>query len=54
MCVEAGAAFSLSSDAHLPDQIGYGYDRALEFIAGLGIEEVAVFDRRQRTMEPCP
>ena len=27
MCVEAGAAFALSSDAHLPEQVGYGYDR---------------------------
>jgi histidinol-phosphatase (PHP family) len=54
MCVEAGAAFSLSSDAHLPDQVGFGYDRALEFLAGLGIEEIAVFERRQRRMEPCP
>jgi histidinol-phosphatase (PHP family) len=54
MCVEAGACFALSSDAHLPEQVGYGYDRALEFLAGLGIEEIAVFERRQRRMEPCP
>ena len=30
MCVEAGAVFALSSDAHLPEQVGFGYDRALE------------------------
>jgi histidinol-phosphatase (PHP family) len=54
MCVEAGACFSLSSDAHLPEQVGYGYDRALAFLDGLGIEENAVFERRQRRMEPCP
>jgi histidinol-phosphatase (PHP family) len=54
MCVEAGACFSLSSDAHLPEQVGYGYDRALAFLDGLGIEEIAVFERRQRRMEPCP
>ena len=29
MCVEAGAAFALSSDAHLPEQVGFGYERAL-------------------------
>ena len=46
MCVEAGAAFSLSSDAHLPEQVGFGYDRALEFLAGLGVAEIAVFERR--------
>ena len=33
MCVEAGAAFALSSDAHLPEQVGFGYDRAVEFLA---------------------
>ena len=36
MCVEAGAAFALSSDAHLPEQVGYGYERAVEFLAELG------------------
>ena len=36
MCVEAGAAFALSSDAHLPEQVGFGYDRALEFLDELG------------------
>jgi histidinol-phosphatase (PHP family) len=52
MCVEAGACFSLSSDAHLPGQVGYGYDQALEFLAGLGIGEIAVFERRSRRLEP--
>jgi histidinol-phosphatase (PHP family) len=52
MCVEAGAAFSLSSDAHLPEQVGYGYDRALAFLGELGIEEIAVFERRRRRLEP--
>ena len=52
MCVEAGACFSLSSDAHLPEQVGYGYDRALAFLAELGVGEVAVFERRARRLEP--
>ena len=38
MCVEAGADFALSSDAHLPEQVGFGYDRALEFLDELGVE----------------
>ena len=52
MCVEAGAVFALSSDAHLPEQVGFGYDRALEFLAELGVGEICVFDRRSRRLEP--
>jgi histidinol-phosphatase (PHP family) len=52
MCVEAGADFSLSSDAHLPEQVGYGYDRALEFLGELGVSEICVFENRRRRLEP--
>ena len=52
MCIEAGAVFALSSDAHLPEQIGFGYDRAVEFLEGLGVEEICVFERRERRLEP--
>ena len=52
MCVEAGAAFALSSDAHLPEQVGFGYDRALEFLAELGVGEICVFEQRERRLEP--
>jgi histidinol-phosphatase (PHP family) len=52
MCVEAGAAFALSSDAHVPEQVGYGYDRALEFLDELGVERISVFERRERRLEP--
>ena len=51
MCVDAGAAFALSSDAHLPDEVGYAYDRAVEAMRGWGVGEVAVFDHRDRRME---
>jgi histidinol-phosphatase (PHP family) len=54
MCVEAGAFFALSSDAHLPEQVGYGYDRALEFFAELGVAEICVFERRERSLAPLP
>jgi histidinol-phosphatase (PHP family) len=54
MCVEAGAAFALSSDAHLPEHVGYGYDRALEFLDGLGVGEICVFEHRRRRLEPLP
>jgi histidinol-phosphatase (PHP family) len=54
MCVEAGAAFALSSDAHRPEQVGFGYERALEFLAELGVQEIAVFDGRNRGLAPLP
>jgi histidinol-phosphatase (PHP family) len=52
MCVEAGAAFALSSDAHLPEQVGFGYPQAIEFLDDLGVEEICVFEGRQRRLEP--
>ncbi len=52
MCIEAGAAFSLSSDAHAPEHVGYEYERAVEAMRGWGISEVAVFEGRDRRMEP--
>jgi histidinol-phosphatase (PHP family) len=54
MCVDAGAPFALSSDAHLPEQVGFGYERALEFLEDLGIGEICVFERRGRRLEPLP
>lgn len=52
MCVEAGAEFALSSDAHAPDQVGFGYDRALELLADLGVDRICVFEGRERRSEP--
>ena len=52
MCVDAGAAFSLSSDAHLPEHVGWEYAAAVETMRGWGIAELAVFERRQRRLEP--
>jgi histidinol-phosphatase (PHP family) len=52
MCVEAGAAFALSSDAHLPEHVGFEYDRAVEFLDGLGVGEICVFEQRQRSLAP--
>jgi histidinol-phosphatase (PHP family) len=52
MCVEAGAEFALSSDAHAPEQVGYGYDRAMVFLEELGVERICVFEGRKRRTEP--
>jgi histidinol-phosphatase (PHP family) len=51
MCVEAGAVFALSSDAHVPGQVGFGYERALELMGRLGITQICAFDRRRRRLE---
>lgn len=50
MCVEAGAPFALSSDAHRPGEVGFGYDRAVDFLAGLGVAEICVFEGRERRL----
>src|SRR4051812_19226017 len=52
MVVDAGNPIALSSDAHVADDLGYGYEQAVEALDGLGIRELAVFDRRERRLEP--
>jgi histidinol-phosphatase (PHP family) len=52
LLVEAGVPFALSSDAHLPEQVGYEYDRAVELLDQLGVEEICVFEGRRRTLAP--
>jgi histidinol-phosphatase (PHP family) len=52
MCLDAGRPIALSSDAHLPEHVGYEYDRAVEWLTQTGVTELAVFDRRERRMEP--
>ena len=52
LCVEAGASFALSSDAHLPEHVGFGYERAVGFLDDLGVGEICVFERRERRLAP--
>jgi histidinol-phosphatase (PHP family) len=52
MCLEAGRPVALSSDAHLPEQLGHEYERAVDWLRDLGVTEIAVFERRRRRMEP--
>ena len=54
MCVEAGAPFALSSDAHRPEHVGYGYEKALELFGELGVGEICVFAGRERSLAPLP
>jgi histidinol-phosphatase (PHP family) len=52
MCLEAGRPVALSSDAHTPNDLAYRYDDALELLESVGVGEIAVFERRERRMEP--
>jgi len=52
MCLEAGRPVALSSDAHVPEDLGHGYEQAVEWLAGVGVTELAVFEGRQRRLEP--
>jgi histidinol-phosphatase (PHP family) len=52
MVVDAGCPIALSSDAHVADDLGHGYERALELLDAVGVREIAVFDRRERRLEP--
>jgi histidinol-phosphatase (PHP family) len=52
LIARAGVPFALSSDAHLPEQVGFGYDRGVAFLEELGVEEIAVFEGRRRRLEP--
>ncbi|HSI81908.1 MAG TPA: histidinol-phosphatase [Solirubrobacterales bacterium] len=51
MCIDAGAAFALSSDAHLPEHIGWEYESTVDRMRGWGIDRVAVFEGRVRRLE---
>ena len=52
MAVDAGCPVALSSDAHVPDQLGAGYEQALELLEAVGVGELCVFEGRTRRLEP--
>jgi histidinol-phosphatase (PHP family) len=52
MCLDAGCPVALSSDAHVPEDVGRDYERALELLEDVGVGELAVFERRVRRLEP--
>ncbi len=52
MAVDAGVPIALSSDAHVPDQLGFGYEQAIKLLEDCGVKEIAVFERRERRLEP--
>jgi histidinol-phosphatase (PHP family) len=52
MAVDAGLPIALSSDAHESEQLGHRYDEALAALADAGVNELCVFERRARRLEP--
>jgi histidinol-phosphatase (PHP family) len=52
MCADAGVPVALSSDAHVPQDVGASYDQAVELLQRVGITELCVFERRRRRLEP--
>jgi histidinol-phosphatase (PHP family) len=52
MVLDAGNPIALSSDAHTPEDLGRDYDKALELLEDLGVTELAVFEQRERRLEP--
>jgi histidinol-phosphatase (PHP family) len=52
MAVDAGLPIALSSDAHLPTQVGYGYEQAVKLLEDCGVREICVFEGRVRRLEP--
>ena len=52
MAVDAGIPISLSSDAHRPEHLAYGYEEAVKLLEDCGVKEIAVFEKRTRRLEP--
>jgi histidinol-phosphatase (PHP family) len=52
MCLEAGAPLALSSDAHVPEHLGFEYESTVAWLAAQGVRELCVFERRTRRLEP--
>lgn len=51
-CQHYGVPVTLSSDAHAPNQVVFGFDRALTLLRDIGYREIATFEQRQRRMVP--
>ncbi|AQQ53581.1 histidinol-phosphatase [Planococcus lenghuensis] len=51
-CFEAGVTIVLSSDAHHPDHVGYGYDQSVKLAKDIGYREVQTFTSRKREVKP--
>jgi histidinol-phosphatase (PHP family) len=51
-CRGKGVPVTIGSDAHLPQNVGLDFERALDLMRMTGYETVTVFDRRKARQEP--
>jgi histidinol-phosphatase (PHP family) len=51
MALDAGCPVALSSDAHVPADVGHAYPEAVAMLQDLGVSELSVFEGRVRRME---
>ncbi len=52
MCLDAGTPIALSSDAHVPEHVGWEYESTVAWLAEQGVRELCVFEGRERRLEP--
>lgn len=45
-----GVPFTFGSDAHKPEELGYGWNEALFELKKAGVKEIATFEKRERKM----
>ena len=48
MLVEENIDITLSSDAHSPLQVGFGYEKALEKLKEFGVNELVYFEKKAK------
>jgi histidinol-phosphatase (PHP family) len=51
-CARRGVPVTLGSDAHRPDQVGMDFDLAVGLLRRAGVQRIATFRGRRRTMRP--
>ncbi len=52
MCYDKGIPIVLSSDAHVPQDVGADYDRAIALAKTVGYTEIMTFSKGQRKAVP--
>lgn len=50
LCLELDVPVTLGSDAHKPEQLGEGLERAATLLKDMGFKQIATFDKRKRSL----